>query len=222
MPRVGSSRISSRGSVASQRASSTFCWLPPDSRPIGVSMSAVLMPSALDEALGQLRLLGARQERAQHAEARLQRQRDVLAHRQLGDDAVVLRSSGHSARPWRDRVGRRGEAHAARRRRAARRCRRGPAPNSRRASSVRPEPSRPARPTTSPARSPGRAGAAGPRWPGRAPRAAPARARRPRGAAARRRRSRRQLAPDHRRRPAPAGGSSAAAYSPTARRCAAR
>ena len=29
MPRVGSSRISSRGSVISQRASSTFCWLPP-------------------------------------------------------------------------------------------------------------------------------------------------------------------------------------------------
>ena len=30
MPRVGSSRISSRGSVISQRASSTFCWLPPE------------------------------------------------------------------------------------------------------------------------------------------------------------------------------------------------
>ena len=29
MPRVGSSRISSRGSVISHRASSTFCWLPP-------------------------------------------------------------------------------------------------------------------------------------------------------------------------------------------------
>ena len=31
MPRVGSSRISSRGSVASQRASIAFCWLPPES-----------------------------------------------------------------------------------------------------------------------------------------------------------------------------------------------
>lgn len=29
MPRVGSSRISSLGWVISQRASSTFCWLPP-------------------------------------------------------------------------------------------------------------------------------------------------------------------------------------------------
>ena len=30
MPRVGSSRMSSSGAVASQRARSTFCWLPPD------------------------------------------------------------------------------------------------------------------------------------------------------------------------------------------------
>ena len=31
MPRVGSSRIRMRGSRASQRASTTFCWLPPES-----------------------------------------------------------------------------------------------------------------------------------------------------------------------------------------------
>ena len=40
MPRVGSSRISIRGSVASQRASSAFCWLPPESlrdRHLGVA-----------------------------------------------------------------------------------------------------------------------------------------------------------------------------------------
>jgi len=30
MPRVGSSRMSSSGAVANQRARSTFCWLPPD------------------------------------------------------------------------------------------------------------------------------------------------------------------------------------------------
>ena len=30
MPRVGSSRMMSSGAVASQRASSTFCWLPPE------------------------------------------------------------------------------------------------------------------------------------------------------------------------------------------------
>ena len=33
MPRVGSSRISTLGSVASERAITTFCWLPPDSEP---------------------------------------------------------------------------------------------------------------------------------------------------------------------------------------------
>ena len=33
MPRVGSSRISSRGFEASHLASTTFCWLPPDSAP---------------------------------------------------------------------------------------------------------------------------------------------------------------------------------------------
>ena len=69
MPRVGSSRINSRGWVASQRAIMAFCWLPPDSRPIGVSTLAVLMPSALDEALGQRGLLGARQEAAQRPAA---------------------------------------------------------------------------------------------------------------------------------------------------------
>ncbi len=46
MPRVGSSRISSRGCVASQRASSTFCWLPPESWRTGVSLSVAVMPSA--------------------------------------------------------------------------------------------------------------------------------------------------------------------------------
>src|SRR5437764_1106337 len=35
MPRVGSSRISSRGSMQSQRARITFCWLPPESSRMG-------------------------------------------------------------------------------------------------------------------------------------------------------------------------------------------
>src|SRR5699024_9692447 len=40
MPRVGSSRISTSGWVASQRPSSTFCWLPPERLLIGRSGSA--------------------------------------------------------------------------------------------------------------------------------------------------------------------------------------
>ena len=45
MPRVGSSRIRSFGSMQSQRASSTFCWLPPESSRIFCSGLGALMPS---------------------------------------------------------------------------------------------------------------------------------------------------------------------------------
>ena len=45
MPRVGSSRMSSAGFMHSQRASSTFCWLPPDSSRIFCSAPVALMPS---------------------------------------------------------------------------------------------------------------------------------------------------------------------------------
>src|SRR5690606_33319698 len=47
MPRVGSSRMSSRGSRISQRASSTFCWLPPLRLRTGISGSGGLIRSAL-------------------------------------------------------------------------------------------------------------------------------------------------------------------------------
>ncbi|MNY69468.1 hypothetical protein D3C86_2074140 [compost metagenome] len=46
MPRVGSSRIKRRGSMAIQRARMAFCWLPPESRPMGLSTLSVLMPSS--------------------------------------------------------------------------------------------------------------------------------------------------------------------------------
>src|SRR4051794_28430501 len=43
MPRVGSSMISSLGSVASHLASTTFCWLPPDRKPTGSPRSCSLI-----------------------------------------------------------------------------------------------------------------------------------------------------------------------------------
>ena len=46
MPRVGSSSMRTFGRVASHRASSTFCWLPPEREPTGVSAEGVLIPSA--------------------------------------------------------------------------------------------------------------------------------------------------------------------------------
>ena len=37
MPRVGSSKMMTRGCIASHLASTTFCWLPPESEPTGVA-----------------------------------------------------------------------------------------------------------------------------------------------------------------------------------------
>ncbi len=45
MPRVGSSRITTFGFMHSQRASMTFCWLPPESSFMGWSGLDALMPS---------------------------------------------------------------------------------------------------------------------------------------------------------------------------------
>ncbi len=45
-PRVGSSRISTLGPRSSQRPITTFCWLPPLSRPTGVSTDGVLIASS--------------------------------------------------------------------------------------------------------------------------------------------------------------------------------
>ena len=147
-PRVGSSRISTLGSVISQRASSTFCWLPPLSVPTCCSGFAGRMSSAEIHFCDQLVLAPAR-DRTRPAARGLQREDDVLAHRQLLHEplgAAVLRAE-------RDAV-RRGGAHAAQRvagpdRHAARGRR-----DRRRTAAARPPcaPSRAARrsPTTSP------------------------------------------------------------------------
>ena len=46
MPRVGSSRISNRGAVASTRPRQTFCWFPPLSLSTVVEGPEALMPMA--------------------------------------------------------------------------------------------------------------------------------------------------------------------------------
>ncbi len=43
MPRLGSSRRRTSGSVASILPMTTFCWLPPESEPIGAPPPSVLM-----------------------------------------------------------------------------------------------------------------------------------------------------------------------------------
>ena len=66
-----------------------FCWLPPESCPIGRFDARGLDAQRRDQLLRDRALLGERQE-LREAHARLQRERDVLAHREVGDDAAVL------------------------------------------------------------------------------------------------------------------------------------
>ena len=106
MPRVGSSRISRRGSVASQRASSAFCWLPPDNSPIGRSGSGGRMSNSLMKR-SAISSCSPRDSGSMQSAPGLQRQHDVLAHGEIGDDALRLALLGAIA-----------EAVAARRRAA--------------------------------------------------------------------------------------------------------
>jgi hypothetical protein len=55
-PRVGSSTMAISGSVSSQRASSVFCWLPPESARAGLCGPDALMPSMAIAALASLSL----------------------------------------------------------------------------------------------------------------------------------------------------------------------
>ena len=52
MPRVGSSRMITRGLIDSHLASTTFCWLPPDSTPAAAPTSGTRMPRLALLALG--------------------------------------------------------------------------------------------------------------------------------------------------------------------------
>ena len=137
--------------MQSQRASSTFCWLPPDSSRIFCSGPEHLMPRrSMKRSTISRCLASSTMPRA--GKLRQQRQRQVLAHRHVGDDALDLAVLGAEA-----------DARA-RWRRPARGTRpRLPsklivppsarsAPKTARAVSVRPEPSSPASPTISPAR----------------------------------------------------------------------
>ena len=149
MPRVGSSSSSSLGAVSSQRASSTFCWLPPESVAddrLGIGWADV---EGLHVAVGELGLLASR-DRARPAARRLHRQHDVGANAEVADEALGRAGSRRRRRcPWRGRrVG--CAAVPADRRWSPRRCRRGRRRTAGARVSVRPEPSRPAMPTTSP------------------------------------------------------------------------
>ena len=98
MPRVGSSRISSFGSVRSQRPRMAFCWFPPLRNLMGLSASEVAMRT--DVSPGDFALPASR-DPPQPAEPSLQGQNDVFAQGEIGDHSgglAIFRATGDPAR----------------------------------------------------------------------------------------------------------------------------
>ena len=98
IPRVGSSSTITRGASARSRASSTFCWLPPDSTPARWSAEAGRMPSASIQLVASSRCLA---WLIRWKMPRWAWRASVMfsPHRQLTDDALgpaVLRRVGEA------------------------------------------------------------------------------------------------------------------------------
>ena len=151
MPRVGSSSSSTFGCRQSIRASSTFCWLPPDSSRTRWSGLEILIRSRRDEGVDEL-VAGAARRRTRPGSAAAGR--PARCCRGPTGPAMMpsaLRSSGTMPMPAPDGRGRRPAPRSAAPSDADRpgvdrvARRRSPWP-----SRCGPEPSRPARPTTSP------------------------------------------------------------------------
>ena len=149
-PWVGSSRMSSAGLAASQRASATFCWFPPERLPTGVSSEAVLIPSwrTKPAAISRSR----RKSRNPNRETARRVASVVLAgRRHVEDDAVAAAVFGDVGDSQGGRARRRIDRHGRPRSRTSP-VSAGVRPNKTRASSVRPAPTSPASPRISPAR----------------------------------------------------------------------
>ena len=151
IPRVGSSRIRTRGSVASHLARTTFCWLPPDR-----ALDRLVDAGHPDVQPGRVAVADAPLPRLVDEQAREQprqdRQRDVVGDREVEHqpfEVAVLRQVGHAGAPSPPTGSRtpRPCRRAGRRPRRAGRCRTAPG----RPRSDRPRRG-PAKPTISPAR----------------------------------------------------------------------
>ena len=149
MPRVGSSKITTRGCIDSHLAKTTFCWLPPDSVPTMVSIEAVRMSSAALRSVALRRSAPVRIRPDEAKEARLASEMFSLTE-DSSTSPQRLRSSGIRKMPW--SMASRGAAMATGlpSRRISPPAGRS-TPNSAQASSVRPAPTRPAMPKISPA-----------------------------------------------------------------------
>ena len=151
MPRVGSSTISSVGLRASHFASTTFCWLPPESVQTGFVSRPYLSCSRSAQSRREPPL-GAARDQPAAPDAVERRERDVALDREVHHQpllAAVLGDEPDARRPSPRSASR--AAAAGRRSRPSRRpsgrCRRSPA-----RPRVRPAPTRPARATISPLR----------------------------------------------------------------------
>ena len=147
-PRVGSSSISSRGSVSSHFPSRTFCWFPPESVATGTAASAHGSAAARSRprrCASSRDALGRRRRNSPRA----RRHQQVLAHAASEHEPLPLAVGRYERDAGADRVARRPAARPsdrrARRRRSAR-CR----PKSVSSNSVLPAPTSPASPTISP------------------------------------------------------------------------
>ena len=106
MPRVGSSSSSTLGLRQSSRASSTFCWLPPESSRTFWSGPEALMRSRFmkTSTISRLLLAGHEADPGQLVE---RREADVVLDRHAGDDALGLAVLGQHRDAGADAGGRR-------------------------------------------------------------------------------------------------------------------
>ena len=137
--------------LASQRASTTFCWLPPDRLPTSCSIDGVRMRSRSMYRRASARL-GLAPDEDPARQPCQDGERDVVAHRALQDQGFGLAFLGGEADAGR------GSRRPGLRKRSRRTVHEsvpavtGRSPTMVFISSLRPAPTRPAMPTTSPAR----------------------------------------------------------------------
>ena len=149
MPRVGSSSTTTRTDSDSQRARMAFCWLPPESKPMGVAAEAVRTPRRAICAAALVRSQPPCRKKLACSRERRALRLMFSATERTAMMPSFLRSSGQNTRPARMAV--RGEPPA-----TTAPCTRtsppvgGTAPHSSRMSSVRPAPTSPKNPTISP------------------------------------------------------------------------
>ena len=150
MPRVGSSKMITFGFIASHLASTTFCWLPPDSSCAARRTSGVLI-ARLRRWVSAASIWPARETRMCRVKAGRLGERDVLDHgkSRISPAPCGPRARGRARPQWRRTANapRAVRRRSAPRRRCGRRRRRRPAP----VRSGRRRPARPA-PRISPAR----------------------------------------------------------------------